>query len=99
MSKIFEKLLCKQLTVSQDQNLSKYQCGFRKGFSTQFSLVAMLVRWKGSVDDKIVFSAHLTDLSKAFDCLSPELIIEKLNAHDFKVQALKLIHEYLSKRQ
>ena len=30
MSKIFEMLLCKQLTVFADQNLSTYQYGFRK---------------------------------------------------------------------
>ena len=36
MSKIFEKLLCKQLTVFADQIFSKYQCGFRKSFSAQY---------------------------------------------------------------
>ena len=72
MSKIFEKLLCKQLTVFADQNLSKYHCGFRMGFSAQYSLVAMLEGWKGVVDDKKVFGAFLTDISKAFDCVSHE---------------------------
>ena len=44
MSKIFEMLLYKQLTVFADQNLSKYQYGFRKRFSAQYSLVAMVER-------------------------------------------------------
>ena len=90
MSKIFEKLLCKQLTVFADQNLLKYQCGFRKGFSAQYSLVAMLERWKGAL---------LTDLSKACDCQSQELIIAKLNTSSFSLPALKLIYDYLSNRQ
>ena len=47
-------------------------------------------RWKGAVDDKKVFGALLTDLSKAFDCLSHELIIAKLNAYGFRLPALKL---------
>ena len=67
MSKIFEKLLCKQQTVFADQNFSKYQCGFRKGFSAQYSLVPMLEKWKGAVDNKKVFEAILNDLPKAFD--------------------------------
>ena len=46
MSKIFEKLLCKQFTVLAGQNLSKYKCGFKKGFSAQYSLVAMLEKMK-----------------------------------------------------
>ena len=41
MSKVFEKLLCKQLTVFADQSISKYQSGFIKFFSAQYSLVAI----------------------------------------------------------
>ena len=93
MSKIFEKLLCKQLTVFADQNLSRYQCGFRKGFGTQYSLVEMLERWKGMTDNKNVFGGLLANLSKAFDWISLELIIAKLNAK------IRLIHDYLSNRQ
>ena len=61
--------------------------------------LAMRERWKGVVDDKKVFRTFLTHLSKAFDCLSHELIIAKLNAYDFSLPALKLIHNYLSNRQ
>ena len=46
-----------------------------------------------------MFGTLPTDLSKAFDCLSHELIIAKLNAYGFSLSALKLIHNYLSKRQ
>ena len=56
-------------------------------------------RWKSAVDDKKVFGALLTDLSKAFDCLSHELIIVKLNPYSFSLPALKLIYDYLSNRQ
>ena len=94
MPKIFEKLICKQLTVFADQNLSTYQCGLRKGLSAQYSLVAMLEGWKGAVDDKKVFGALLT-----FDCLSHGLIIAKLNVYGFSLPALKLIHDFLSSRQ
>ena len=53
----------------------------------------MLERWKGVLDDKNVFGALLIELSKASDCLSPELIIAKLNAYDFSLPALKLIND------
>ena len=91
ISKIFEKLLFKQITIFIDPLLSKYQCGFRKGFSAQHCLLAMLEKWKNNVDKGKVFSALLTDLSKAFDCLPHELIIAKLNAYGFKLPALKLL--------
>ena len=41
----------------------------------------------------------LTDLSKAFDCLSLELFIVKLNANGFTLPVLKLVHDYLSDRK
>ena len=41
------------------------------------------------------FGAVLTELSKAFDFLSHELKIAKLNAHCFSLLALRLIHDYL----
>ena len=78
ISKIFEKLLCKQITIFIDSLLSKYQYGFRKGFSAQHCLLAMLEKWKNAVGKGKVFGALLTELSKAFDCLPHELIVAKL---------------------
>ena len=46
-----------------------------------------------------MFGALFTDLSKTFDCLDHELFIAKLNAHDFSLTALKLVHNYLSNRK
>ena len=40
-SKIFEKLLCNQITPFMDQFLSKYQCGFQKRFNAQHCLLAI----------------------------------------------------------
>ena len=82
-----------------DQFLSKYQCGFRKGFNAQHCLLAMLEKWKKAVDTKKVFGALLTDLSKAFDCLPHDLIIAKLNAYGFSLPALNLIQNYLANRK
>ena len=99
LSKIFEKCMFEQMSQFFENIFSKYQCGFRKGFSTQQCLLAMLEKWKRSVDNSKMFGALLTDLSKAFDCLDHELVIAKLNAYGFSLTALKLVHNYLSNRK
>ena len=99
ISQIFEKFLCNQITFFIDLLLSNFQCGFRKGFGVQDCLLAMLKHWKSEVDKRQVLGAPLTGLLKAFDCLSHELIIAKLNSYRFTLSELKLIHNYISKRQ
>ena len=89
----------KQISEFFEIIFSKSQCGFRKGHSTQQCLLAMLEKWKRSVDSGKAFGALLTDLSKAFDCLDHELLIAKLNAYGFSLPALRLIHDYLSHRK
>ena len=41
------------------------------------------------------FGLLLTDFSKAFDCLSHELLLAKLYAYGFNFSALRLINSYL----
>ena len=45
------------------------------------------------------FSTLLTDLSKAFDCMTHDLLIEKLHALNFHMNALNLIFDYLTGRK
>ena len=78
--------------------LSKYHCGFGKGYSTQNCLLAMLEKWKSAIDKGKPFGAILTDLSKAFDCHSHKLLLAKLNVYRFSIVALRLNHSYVTNR-
>ena len=88
ISKVFEKLLCNQITPFMNEFLSKYKGGFRKRFNALHCFLAMLEKWKKAVDTKNGFGALLTDLSKAFNCLRHDLIVAKLNANGFSLLAL-----------
>ena len=82
-----------------DEILSKYQCGFRKGFGAQHCLVSMIEKWKESVDNGGAFGDLMTDLSKAFGCLHYGLLIAKLDAYGFDIKSVKLIQQYLSNKK
>ena len=88
-----------QIATYFEHIFSRYQCGFRKGYSAQQCLLAMTEKWKKTVDNGGVFGALLTDLSKAFDCILHDLIIVKLKAYGFHIDTLKFIHDYLSNRK
>ena len=51
------------------------------------------------VDNGVAFGALLTDLSKAFDCIPHDLIIAKLEAYGFQIDALRLVYDYQSNRK
>ena len=54
----------------------------------------MLEKWKSATDHKKSFRTLFTDFSKAFDGLSHDLLIAKLNAYGFNMSALEFVHSY-----
>ena len=95
ISKIFKKLMCKQLLNHFDNIFSKSECGFRKGFRTQHCLLLIIDKWKKAVDSNKAFGGILTDLSEAFDCICHDLLVAKLHVHGLSLPALKMIQDYL----
>ena len=92
-------MIYKQLCEYFDKIFSKYLCGFRKGYNSQHCLLIMLERLKQALDKGLCTGLLLTDLSKAFDCLSHDLLIAKLNAYGVSYKSLKFIENYLSDRK
>ena len=97
-SKIFKKILQKQINEFIEQHLSKNLCGYRKGFNSQHALISMIENWRQILDKKGFAGAVLMDLSKAFDCIDHKLLVAKLEAYGFGKMSLELIYDYLSKR-
>ena len=61
-SKIFENLLCRQLSNHFDNIYSKFQCGFRRGYSLKHCILLIIDKWKKAVHHNTVFET-LTDFS------------------------------------
>ena len=51
------------------------------------------------LDKNFIVRAVLTDLSKAFDCIPHDMIIDKLAAYGIERETLRLIYSYLKGRK
>ena len=98
LSKVYEKLMYKQLNTFFMKKLSPLLCGFRSGNGTQHALLKLLHKWQLCLDKSGVVGTILMDLSKAFDCLPHDLILAKLQAYGVNYESLELIRSYLSNR-
>ena len=98
VSKVYERLIQKQIAMYFKEHLSPYLCGYRKGFNAQHALIALIEKWKITLDKQGYAGALLMDLSKAFDTLNHNLLIAKLHAYGFSKQALELVKSYLTNR-
>ena len=99
ISKVYERILFKQIGTFIDNFFSNFQCSFREGYSTQQCLLALIEKWKSPVNKGKSFGAFLPDLTKAFDCLPYDLLIAKLYSYGFSLNAIQLIHSYLCNRR
>ena len=54
VSKIYERIMLKQILEYIDKHLSPHLCGYRKGYSTQTAQTSMLEKWKLFIDNKVL---------------------------------------------
>ena len=59
----------------------------------------MLEIWKEATGNNKIFNALLTDLLKAFDCLSSGLLIAKLHAYRTDIDSLNVLQDCLNNRK
>jgi hypothetical protein len=104
ISKLFEKTIAPQLVkyLEDKRLLNDNQYGFRAQRSTQFAIlhVTELIREMMNREpaSRPYVSAVMLDLSKAFDCVNHQLILNQLQELGFTHSALILIHTYLLRR-
>ena len=101
LSKIFEKSATNQLIKYFEENnlLSPNQHAYRKGHSTTTCLAEVLNHLHHLCDQKKQCAIVSLDLSKAFDSINHQLLINKLQKLNLSSSALKWISSYLSNRK
>ena len=81
LSKVLEKVVSTQLMEHLESNnlLSNTQHGFRPKLSTETALLKVTDSLYKNIDDNLVSLVILCDLSKAFDSVSHNILIDKLD--------------------
>ena len=97
ISRIFKRLLCQQLSAYLEDNnlLSPMQHKFQQSRSCQSALISLTNRLfsnRGSGCYSVIASL---DFRKAFDCISHDLLINKLRALDVSATCLSWFRSYL----
>ena len=98
-SKIYERFLHDSLSNFTGKVLSKFVSAYRKSYSSNHVLLKLIEDWKKSLDDKNIIGAVLMDLPKAFDYIPHDLLVAKLHAYGFSMDAITFIYSYMKRRK
>ncbi len=98
LSKIFEIAMSNQMDPHLETIFSIYLSAYRKLFGCHSVLIHSTETWKKALDNKQYVGVIMSDLSKAFDCLPHNLLLEKIKCYGFSANSVSLINSYLSNR-
>ena len=101
ISKIFEKVMQHQILNYFDKNNIFYssQYGFKPEHSCELAALELVDRLHDYIDKNNDPFAIFLDLSKAFDTLDHNILLQKLSFYGFDMTAIKLCESYLKNRQ
>ena len=99
-SKIIEKCMSSQVSVFLEDHsmLNKQQFGFRRGQSTVLAILDLVSYIMEGFESGEHTGTVFCDLSKAFDCVSHELLIKKLSYYNFDPRSIAFLRSYLNNR-
>lgn len=101
LSKVFESILSRQIKdyIEGNKLLTALQSGFRSGHSCITALLKVSDDIRQAIDEDKTTLLALLDFSKAFDCVNPSILCNKLSTQfNFSVPSNKLIYSYLTNR-
>lgn len=99
-SKVFEKIIYNSMSNFLEQNkvFTDSQKGFRKGKTINRAIYDYLSKILINLDKRLPVAALYMDISKAFDHVKHNILLEKLSAYGIRGNILDMIKSYLSNR-
>ena len=101
LSKVFEKLVHKRMIyfVNKNNILKNNQFGFQKGKCTSDAILEFLNNANDSLNNKNYLISIFLDFSKAFDTISHEILLQKLDRYGFRGTINTWLRSYLHHRK
>ena len=101
ISKVIEKIICTQLSSYFENNKLFYdsQYGFRPNHCTEQATLELTDRIISAMDNNDVPIGVFLDLSKAFDTIDHNILLNKLEHYGIEGIPLQLFKNYLTNRK
>ena len=94
VNKVYEVLLGQQVSKFMDDRLSDAITTYRAKNSCENTLIRLTETWRAELESKKIVGILSSDMSRTFDSVSPQLLINKLQAYNFSDKAIQLIRSY-----
>ena len=96
VSKIYERIMQKQILEYIDKHLSTHLCGYWKESNAQITLISIVEKLRLSIDNESFTCGILMDLRKTFVTITHQFLLAKLHAYGFSKQVLAIICSHFS---
>lgn len=98
--KVIEKLADEQLQEYLDKHklINENQSGYRKAHSCETAINLVIQKWKEAIDKNKTILCIFIDLSRAFETIEREKLIERLREIGVGKNAIKWYRSYLTNR-
>ena len=101
LSKVFEKTMYTRLNsfLNKYNILNNSQFGFRKNYSTALSATVLTDHIVNAIEKKEITIGVFIDLSKAFDTVNHNILLDKLKSYGIRGTPLQWFKQYLENRE
>ena len=101
LSKVFEKIISYYIIEFLDLHNVLYdkQFGFRQCHSTSHAVITLVEKITHALDRGKIVRGVFIDFKKAYDTVSHDILLQKLEAYGIKNNIYELIKSYLSNRK
>jgi hypothetical protein len=101
LAKVFDKAILNRLSIHLENNnvINEYQFGFQPDSNCETAVLHLLNEIYTNIEQKKITCSIFIDLSKAFDCINPNLLLENYNNLELPVNFMNVLKSYFQDRK